>query len=68
MFWSMFPLTRATHFGTGFLSHSHIFRTESVPQPSTIPALKAGSVATHNDESGGFPLVLRQLVWGSRLN
>ena len=21
-FWSMFPLTRATHFGTGFLSHS----------------------------------------------
>ena len=24
-FWSMFLLTRATHFGTGFLSHSHVF-------------------------------------------
>ena len=23
-FWSMFPLTRATHFGTGFLSHSQM--------------------------------------------
>ena len=23
-FWSMFPLTRASHFGTGFLSHSHV--------------------------------------------
>ena len=23
-FWSMFPLTRASHFGTGFLSHSHM--------------------------------------------
>ena len=23
-FWSMFPLTRAAHFGTGFLSHGHL--------------------------------------------
>ena len=29
-FWSMFPLTRASHFGTGFLSHSQIAPFETV--------------------------------------
>ena len=29
-FWSMFPLTRATHFGTGFLSHTQMAISYSI--------------------------------------
>ena len=35
-FWSMFPLTRATHFGTGFLSHTQISKMAQPPKPTPI--------------------------------
>ena len=47
-FGSMFPLTRATHFGTGFLSHSE---TGATSQPS--PAKEASNIkqATRNSQA-----------------
>ena len=42
-FWSMFPLTRATHFGTGFLSHTHVVVTTTI----SLGAAKRGLIPKH---------------------
>ena len=43
-FWSMFPLPRATHFGTCFLSYSQLFKAN---RPFDLLAFPFWSIFSH---------------------